>query len=362
MSATGILLAVVYFLLAQGIGKSFVRARRAKARARGFEQDSDATGDGVVEGEVAYAQGESTAMRVDVDQTGSESESSGSWSHKWTESSRKLTVRPFYLVQRRESGRRRIRVEPEEGRCQLYDSFENKILVHLTPAVDPPRRTKTATLVPGEPVWAAGRLVRGYDPEATEAAATAYRENARAEGWVLRGSPTLLVSSYPLAEHFHERATLHRAQMIVCLVLLVLPTFLVVRWLDRVVEGETVTGRVVSVAEQESCSTDDNSNTQSCHPTGYLSVVNVDGKMWTSEEEDLEPKPGDPFTLRLGAFSSNDGPTACFSGGERTAAFFLLGLTALARIVCGVLRNKTRPWFRSKTPLVDTGSGRIGEA
>jgi hypothetical protein len=358
MSATGILLGLVSFLLAQGIWKSFVRARRAKARARGFEKDGDATGDGVVEGEVAYAQGEGTAMRVDVDQAGSESESSGSWSHKWTEVSRKLTVRPFYLVQERENGRRRIRVEPEEGRCQLYDSFENRILVDETGGM--PRRTKTATLVPGERVWVAGRLVRGDDPEATETAATAYRENARAEGWVLRGSPTLLVSSYPLAPHFHDRAALHRGQMFFCLVLLLLPGLMVWRWFDRV-EGDTVTGQVVSVAEQESCTNDDdNSNVQSCHTTGYVSTVSVAGKAWQSEEEDLEPKPGDPFTLRIGAHSSNDGASAHFTSGERTTAFFLLGFVALVRLILGVVRNRTRPWFRSKPPLVDTGSGRLG--
>src|SRR6185369_6868987 len=121
-------------------------------------------------GHVALAEGAARAVRVEVEQAGTESESSGVWSHEWTEVSRRVFVEPFYVV---DAAGRRTRVEPRDD-VLLVDSMNGKILVNLT------RRIRTAELTPGEEVWASGELTAALDPEG---ATSGYRDAA---GLVLR--------------------------------------------------------------------------------------------------------------------------------------------------------------------------------
>jgi hypothetical protein len=69
---------------------------------------------------LAYEQGHTLAMQVDLVESGREGKSRSGWSHLWSEESRKLTARPFYLVRADE---RRIRVEPDARTSQLFDEL-----------------------------------------------------------------------------------------------------------------------------------------------------------------------------------------------------------------------------------------------
>src|SRR5688572_20659594 len=151
-------------------------------------------GEATVTGVVELADGETRAVRLEIDQHGTEQESSGSWSHTWTEAGRRLTVHPFYL---RTPAGQRVRVLAGDD-ARLMDALDGKILVNRA------ERICSAELTPRETVSAFGHLSRGRDPEAAPEAG--YRSSAI--GWVLvpPDGGKMLLSSYPIDRPFHERA------------------------------------------------------------------------------------------------------------------------------------------------------------
>lgn len=172
------------------------RERRLAAQAGSLQSSHEAPlapGMAVVMGTVEMAEGEAVAARVEIDQNGSETESSGTYSFKWTEIGRRVRMRPFYLAH---ASGARVRVEPG-GRAMLVDAMDGMILVTAK------ARTRYAELSPGERVYAVGELARGDDPELVRAG---YRSGR--EGWVLRAPPerALLLSSEPLEQRFRRRA------------------------------------------------------------------------------------------------------------------------------------------------------------
>lgn len=174
-------------------------AQRAQiADAAAEERRQIAPGPTVLRGRVEYAEGASEAVRVDIDQEGTERENSGVWSYKWAEKNRRVHVQPFYL--RLDSGER-IRIEPT-SQVLLVDAMDGLIRVDLT------QRIKFAQLTPGERVYAVGELVQARDPEANGQGG-GYR--AAPEALVLRpsrGEPMLL-SSEPLGARYRKREEFH---------------------------------------------------------------------------------------------------------------------------------------------------------
>lgn len=181
-----------------------LRRRTAKLReAQAADRAADtqrqlAVGPCILSGKVDYAQGSKWAVRIDVDQEGEESESSGTWSFKWTEKNRRVHVAPFYV--RLASGQR-IRVEPTT-KVRLVDAMDGVVRIDLT------KRTRYAELVPGETIYAVGQLVRANDPENIGDGGD-YR-NAPGS-LVLRPLLTepMLLSSEPLGDRYRERAAFH---------------------------------------------------------------------------------------------------------------------------------------------------------
>lgn len=171
------------------------RARRAQAA---FDPHAPlAPGEAVLYGAVEHARGEELAVRVEVTQGGTESESSGSWSHSWTERDRRVRVRPFYL---RHASGRRIRVEPHEE-VRLVDDMDGCIRVNLA------ERIRIAELTPGEQIFAHGVLVPSPDPE-QRPEGLGYRESAH--GLALRPlHGKMLLSSRPLGDPYARRARRH---------------------------------------------------------------------------------------------------------------------------------------------------------
>ena len=170
--------------------------RMAAAADASFQPDKPyAPGPIVLHGRVEKSEGGRHAVRVEVTQEGSESENSGVWSHTWTETSRRVFVEPFYVV---DAAGRRTRVEPRDD-VLLVDTMNHKA---------PGKRTLricSAELTPGEEVWASGELTSAPDPEGTTGG---YRGGA---GLVLRAPPgqRMLLSSEPLAARFEAKAPFH---------------------------------------------------------------------------------------------------------------------------------------------------------
>ncbi|WP_437668904.1 hypothetical protein [Sorangium sp. So ce131] len=316
-----------------------LRQRRAAARA-GAAVKGDAAltpGEAVVVGTVELAQGADVAVRVEVEQHGTESESSGVWRHLWSETGRRVHVHPFYL---RHASGGLVRVEPGED-VALVDALDGMI------RVDPTRRVRIAEIAPGERVFARGELRRAPDPEAS---AQGYREKAL--GYVLvpsRGQP-MLVSSEPLGERFARRAAFHRRWAVVAVVAWLafnaaFAGFHARRWL-----GETVDVRVTQLREDDS---DDD------HPRFEVAMRAADGVVFSDEVSHAT------FgrlrgVEQLKARYVPSWPSASAAGPDVTAhsaayvAFPLLGAIALAY---AIRAQATKPWYEKK--LNEQGSGKL---
>ena len=342
----------VVLVLLHGAAGSIRRARRARRRGDSYRGELTAgsvlqAGDAIVAGRVAYATSTHEAVSVELVQVGTETESSGSWSHAWTEVSRKVTVAPFYLVQGTADQQRRIRVQPTRT-SQLFDELEKKVVVPVDPPSGKPRRQCTASLVPEESVWVVGRLEREQDPEG-QPALVGYRDSARSEGWVMRGAPTLLISSVPLVEHFRGRASLHRGQAVLCALVLLAPLYLLAARIDRV-QGYPTMGRVIAVSTR----TDDDS-----HVTSYEAILDAHGSTVSGGRFATEPAVGELLPVRLGAWSSNPGYGIAWTDGELAAlAALVVGSLAL-RLGLATYSRRRLPWYRSTRPYVDRGTGRL---
>ncbi|AUX44375.1 hypothetical protein SOCE26_058390 [Sorangium cellulosum] len=316
-----------------------LRQRRAAARAEAsFKGDAAlAPGEAVVVGTVELAQGADVAVRVEIEQHGTESESSGVWSHLWSETGRRVRVHPFYL---RHASGVLVRVEPGED-VALVDALDGMI------RVDPTRRVRVAEIMPGEKVFALGELRRAPDPEAP---AQGYRE--RSLGYVLvppRGRG-MLVSSEPLGERFARRAAFHRRWAVAAVVAslafnAVFAGFHARRWL-----GETVDVHVTQLREDDS---DDD------HPRFEVTMRAADGVVFSDEV------PHATFgqlrgVERLTARYVPSWPSASAVGPDATAhsvAYVALPLLGAIALAYAIRAHATKPWYEKK--LLEQGSGRL---
>jgi hypothetical protein len=233
------------WLIATVTALALVRHQRARARQAVETMNGTQVleaGETVVQGRVDLARGFDHAVRVEVDQEGTEGESSGSWSHTWTEVDRRVVVAPFYLVH--PSGER-IRVEPTRE-VHLMDDLDGVILVDLT------RRKRYAELIPGEQVIATGTLGTELDPEA---GGGGYRGGGRS--WVLRPTEgaAMLLSTHPLDAPFRRRARTFAVMAAVLTVFALAAHLLLLPYHLRVWTGETVTATVTN--RHVTASTDD---------------------------------------------------------------------------------------------------------
>jgi hypothetical protein len=180
------------------------QADRAEARA-----DAPAEGGGeiVVRGKVRDVEGGGSAVRVVVEQIGSEAKHKGSWQTTWSEIARRTEARPFTLEL---SNGSLLRVEPGESprlvdELGLWSRAEAK-------RGEPALRTASAELEVGEFVFATGELGTRLDP------AAGYRG---AEARVLRPprNGSMHISTEGLAAPFREEQRRFR-RWIVGLVLL----------------------------------------------------------------------------------------------------------------------------------------------
>ncbi|KYF90754.1 hypothetical protein BE20_16850 [Sorangium cellulosum] len=316
-----------------------LRERRAAAQAEAsFDPGvALAPGEAVVMGTVERAQGADVAVRVEVEQEGSETESSGVWSHEWSETDRKVRVQPFYL---RHASGARVRVEPGED-VTLVDALDGMILVDRT------KRVRVAELVPGEQVFAVGELRRAPDPEAPT---QGYR--GAAQGFLLvprSHGRRMLLSSEPLGQRFARRAAFHLRWGAFAAVASIafnaaFAGFHARRWL-----GETIDVRVTELREIERGDTDYHEVT--AQGEGGAAIVDE-----VSHAAFALLRKGDALKARY----VPSWPLASAVGPGVTAhsaawvALPLLGVLAFAYLIRA---HGTRPWYEKK--VVDQGNGKL---
>ncbi len=193
-----------------------------------------APGEAIVVGVVEPWPDASPAVRVEIEQEGSEQESSGSWTHVWAEKNRRMNVRPFYL--RRASGER-VLVEPTRE-ALLLDALDG--LIHLSRS----RRIRTAELTPGETVIATGVLGRAARVGAPGEGG-GYRDGAL--GWVLKPSARerMVLSTEPLGARFLNRARRGAVRALVTALVFCGVHTVLLGYHLRVFRGVTVVGTLV---------------------------------------------------------------------------------------------------------------------
>jgi hypothetical protein len=347
-SALSPLLSAVTVLLVTGglLALAIVGVRRARRRvqlAAEAEASIDANrtlheGDIVLSGVVEHAPERDVAVRIDVTQFGTESESSGSWSHTWREVDRKVTVAPFYL---RLADGTRVRVEAPSD-VDVADDLDKKVLISDN------RRVLSAELVPGEQLHVRGWLERGGDASASQAG---YRDVAW--GWLLRGDRGgMLLSSHPLGKGMRERAAFHGWYAKLAIMMLAIFQLTVVtyyaRWLGST-ELATVRSR------DHVYTTDSDGDTHSSYVIdialrdGAREVLEIDGDDYSLVVQ------GTIVAIRRGALNWQLGayPAITF-----WLALPALGLTLSVWLLYRARRRGTQPWFRQKQ-VVHSGSGRL---
>jgi hypothetical protein len=160
----------------------------------------------------------------------------------------------------------------------------------------------------------------------------------------------LLVSTVSLVDHFTERARLHRNQGIFALVLLLAPLGMTARFVDRF-EGHAVSGVVQSWHVVK----DNKTNTI----TGYRATILADGTEWGSELLIFPPQANKPYVLRIGSFSSNDGPDFHATSGETIWSTVIFAMTVLAALVSRQNAVQSLPWYRAASTFVERSQGRL---
>lgn len=332
---------------------ALVRSRQKKLQGREADLAADqknalVLGDRILRGQVEYAKDQKVAVRVEVDQEGEESESSGSWSFKWTEKNRRVIVAPFYL--RLASGER-LRVEPGSD-VSLVDALDGMIRIDLT------HRIRHAELSPGEFVYVAGMLTRAPDPEGDPVGA--YRSPR--EGYVLRRprDARMLISPEPLGARFRERASFHYGYAwIITIVALLFHAFFFSYHARRYWGMHTT----ATIDRLEHRVTQDDDGDDVHHYEVWMNTAKG-ARFSDSINQDTFQVLAKGQTVPVTYIES----PSMFSGlstigKERTVSFFawigvpLLFFTWLAYVG---REKSTRPWYELQ--VVDTGSGRLFES
>jgi hypothetical protein len=289
--------------------------------------------DVVLRGIVRHHEDHDVAVKVSVTQTGSEAESSGSWSHSWTEIDREIMLAPFLLEL---SDGRRALVEPPRN-VDVADALDQKVWI------DRNRRVLSAELVPGETIFARGRLERSDRVAAT----SAYRDVEW--GWALRPSGgQMLLSSEPLGEGLRARAAFHRRAAWIALAFLVAIQLSLAGFYGRAM-GTT---RTVTAAGTHTYETTDSDNDTTQH---FAIDMKGGGAIEVDSSDYVRVGPGTTLPARFG--SGNNWSLGAYP----TLGWLHSALIAVT--ASGVWlwyrgrRRSTRPWFRRK--VNDRGSGQL---
>lgn len=280
--------------------------------------------DVVLAGTVRHHEDHDVAVKVSVHQEGTESESSGSWSHSWVEVDREIVVRPFLLEL---SNGQLVLVTPPRN-VDVADALDQKVWINRN------RRVLSAELVPGEKIYARGRLERSD----VAAPGGAYRDNAW--GWALGPSRDgqMLLSSEPLGAGLRKRAAFHRRFAYWAVVLILVMTATLAGFYGRLF-GHTETARVTNKSYYQTTDSDGDS-----HDHWSVTLRGEDREIADDDYERVPTRIDIP--IRVGSGSNWElGSSATIGIGR---ALFAFAYALLFWIPYRVRRRSSRPWFRRK--------------
>lgn len=289
--------------------------------------------DVMLAGVVQHFEGHEVAVKVTITQSGDETESSGSWSHSWTEIDREIVVAPFLLEL--VTGER-VLVSPPKN-VEVADALDQKVWI------DRNKRVLSAELVPGEKIYARGRLERSDQA----VAGSAYRDNSW--GWAL--GPTsggqMLLSSEPLGEGMAKRAAFHTQSAVITLAFFVGIQLSLFGFWDRMI-GHTELATVTDKKDWVSVDSDgdESDHYQFTLHGGHADVSEGDYK-FISVGEQLPVRYGSGNNWELG----RDATIAWWH------ALFIVPIGMFALLLYRLRRKGTRPWFRRK--VNEGGSGKL---
>jgi hypothetical protein len=295
-------------------------------------------GEAVLTGVVEHADDHDVAVKVEVIQHGTESESSGSWSYSWTEIDRAIVVKPFYLVLA-DGTRIRVLAPPN---VEVADALDQKVLISRN------RRVLSAELVPGEALHVQGQLERGALLK--PGGETGYRDAAY-EWQLVPSRGRMLLSSEPLGRGLQERAQFHRRYTIRFVVVFVLLQLMFANFYSRALAPDLA---ALVVDKQHTVGTDDDGDPVEDFGV-TLQIEKANHQFAIGGSDFLRVEVGYTVVVRKGVLFGWD------LGGKPTLFVLTVGLSllltfGLALIYKGV-RASTRPWFRRK--VNHSGSGQL---
>ena len=327
---------VVYAVRARRFGRQAREARRmADAEAATLDE-----GDTVLNGFVEYAPEQSHAMRVTLEQEGSESESSGSWTTSWNENGRRvITVAPFFVVH--ESGER---VEPGADA-----RLENDV-VAITHRTNVKHRQRIAEIVEGDDVWVTGILRK----EADAGGQGGYRGGMV---WVMRParSEPMVVSVQGPETRLNRRAVASRWLAIALALTFVVATVTQIRFYMLLAGGHTASARITSMKE---ISTDEGPN--DCKSA--LVVTDTEGHTF-NDEITLACTSGVAVDATFPCFAAFGAEMVVPGDGPRARVLPVIVTTIAWFVLALIGRRAGRPkrWYDGDR-LNESESGRLEQA
>lgn len=339
-SVSFVVVAGVLLLLVGGIVACLLRGRRriklAEAAEASVVDDPPPLlvegADVVLAGTVRHHADHDVAVKVSVRQSGSESESSGSWSHSWTEIDRDIVVRPFLLEL---SNGQVVMVTPPKN-VDVADALDQKVWI------DRNERVLSAELVPGERIFARGRLERSDQA----VPGGAYRDVKW--GWALGPSDgQMLLSSEPLGAGLRKRAAFHRTFAYWAAVMLLVTNVTLLGYYGRLF-GHTETAKATNKFFYQTRDSDGDS-----HDHWAVTVRGDDREIAEDDHDRIEPPVVVP--IRVGSGSNWE------LGSRATISWFRAGFIVAFALAWWLpyrsMRRSSRPWFRRK--VNETLGGRL---
>ena len=189
----------------------------------------------IVHGRVERDDDAKPPVRLEIVQAGTETPTKNGYTHRWSETTRTLSVRPFYL--RTENGDT-VRVEPN-SQVMLVDGLDETARSGWS-------RRLVAELTAGEDAFVVGHLERDFDPRMQPNDGTGYRSATSA--YVLRppAGGRMLVSTEPLAARFLRRAKFHGRWALAILLVGVVNQVWFVPFFHRAISGVEVQARITN--------------------------------------------------------------------------------------------------------------------
>ena len=330
--------AIALAALVGGIVACVLRARRRGVLAAAAERSVGDRRAPLVDGAEVVLSGivrhheHEVAVKVRVHQKGSESESSGSWSHSWIEIDREIELAPFLL----ELATGELVVVHPPKNVDVADALDQKVWI------DRNHRVLSAELVPGEQIFARGRLERSDQAAPTGA----YREVSW--GWALVPSDgQMLLSSEPLGAGLRQRARFHTSFALWAATLLLVTNITLIAFYGRLL-GHTELAKVT--AKHFYQTTDSDGDTYDHYA---LVVRGADNEVADDDYKRITEQIEIP--IRIGSGSNwKLGSSATLAWWH---ALIELGFASLFWLPYKVRRRSSRPWFRRK--VNESGSGQL---